>query len=90
MIKLKKLLERNSVKIEKLDDTFTAHMKVIKSGHGGQAEADFHKLERAVSKTKDRLIIRKFQEFKKARKKAGYAGSILTRAINMQKDVWNR
>ena len=64
MISLKEFLDLDEA--TSTDDVYQEHMKVMKALAGGQSSADLQKLERTVKLSKDRFLMKKFNEFKKA------------------------
>ena len=82
---MKKLLE------EKVDisDISYNHQKLLRVGsdyiykaRGGRL---WYELEDDIKKSKNRTLIRYFKEYEKARLKLSQAGSMLTRAFNLEK-----
>ena len=79
MISLKEFLDLDEA--TSTDDVYQEHMKVMKALAGGQSSADLQKLERTVKTSKDRFLMKKFNEFKKAHLKARQQGQFFTRAL---------
>ena len=85
MIKMKKLLE------EKVDisDISWNHQKLLKVGsdyiHKARDGRLWYEIEDDINKSKNRTLIKYFKEYEKARLKLSQAGSMLTRAFNLEK-----
>ena len=60
MISLKEFIDLEEVK--STDDVYQDHMKVMRTLAGGQSSADLQKLERTVKASRDRFLIKKFNE----------------------------
>ena len=85
MIKLKEVLE------EKVDisDISWNHQKLLKVGgdyiHKTRDGRLWYELEDDINKIKNKILIKYFKEYEKARLKLSQAGSMLTRAFNLEK-----
>ena len=79
MISLKEFIDLEEGK--STADVYQDHMKVMRTLAGGQSSADLQKLERTVKASRDRFLIKKFNEFKKAHLKARQQGQFFTRAL---------
>ena len=81
MISLKEFLDLDEATSTLVDNVYQEHMKVMKALAGGQSSADLQKLERTVKASRDRFLMKKFNEFKKAHLKARQQGQFFTRAL---------
>jgi len=85
VIKMKKLLE------EKIDisDISWNHQKLLKVGsdyiHKARDGKLWYELEDDIKKSKNRILIKYFKEYDKARLKLQHTGAMLTRAFNLEK-----